>query len=90
MTFHGPHTKALYQASSCVHPDDIWTNNFCHLEMILLGDSIVKYVDGISNLLVIAFKGIKLEELGARINNNQIPELCGKYVVFTHVGTNNV
>ena len=70
---------------------DIWSTNVCpHAKVLLLGDSIIKYVDGLSNTQVVAYKGIKTEQLAVRIIDNKIPHISAKLMVVLHVGTNNI
>ena len=71
--------------------DDIWTTNVCpYAKVALLGDSIIKYIDGLNNTQVVAYKGIKTEQLALRIIQGKIPHLPDKQMVVLHVGTNNI
>lgn len=70
---------------------DIWRSQVCpHSKVLLIGDSLVKYVKELNNTQVLAFKGITIEQLAVRIMQDKIPHLVDKKLVLTHVGTNNV
>lgn len=80
-----------YYDPDAIEQRDIWSANVCpYTKVILLGDSMVKYVTDINNTQIIAFKGIRIEQLAVRILQNKIPHLKGKHMVVTHAGTNNV
>jgi hypothetical protein len=71
---------------------EIWeaSTNIPDCEMLYLGDSIIKYTSGIVNTQVVAYKGINVAQLGARIMSHKIPYIHGKRLILLHVGTNNV
>lgn len=74
-----------------IEENDIWRSQVCpHSKVLLIGDSLVKYVQKLNNTQVLAFKGITIEQLAVRIKQDKIPHLAGKRLVLTHVGTNNV
>lgn len=84
------YNKDYYKAD--MENRDIWRNaqmdTSC--DVLLLGDSIVKYVDGLFNTQIVAFRGIHASQLGARILHDKIPELRGKKLCVVFVGTNNL
>lgn len=59
-------------------------------EALLIGDSIIKKVTGISNTQVLGFRGMKIEELTGLFAANQIPNMATKSLIITHIGTNNI
>ena len=69
---------------------DTWSSDNHRSDFIFLGDSIVKYVTGLHNTQVIAFKGITLEQLGTHILQEKIPHIQTKQLITLHAGTNNV
>ena len=60
------------------------------IDTVIIGDSIIKYVDQIRHSQVISYPGINCASLGQLINRNKIPELEGKKVIVAHVGTNDL
>lgn len=80
-----------YFTPDSIEEEDIWRTQVCpHTKVLLLGDSLVKYVSNLNNTQVLAFKGITIEQLAVRVLQNKIPHLSNKELVLTHVGTNNV
>lgn len=71
---------------------DIWrsSNPANKMEVLFIGDSIIKYVSGLSNTQVISFRGIKTAQLGARIHHGKIPQIYDAKLCVLHVGTNNI
>ena len=59
-------------------------------EALLIGDSIIKNISGITNTQVIGLRGLRIEELSGLFENNQIPAIHTKDIIVTHIGTNNV
>ena len=81
----------LYYIPDQIEMEDIWQSNVCvYSKVILMGDSIIKYASNMNNTQIIAYKGIKIEQLAVRIRDNKIPHLDSKQLVAVHVGTNNV
>jgi len=60
------------------------------IDTIVIGDSILKYVDQIRHAAVISYPGISCTELEQLIKRNKIPEMEGKAVIMIHAGTNNL
>ena len=81
----------VYYRPDQIELSDIWSTRVCpHTKVLLFGDSIIKYVTKLNNTQVLAYRGIRLEELAVRVLQDKIPHLDGKQLVVTHVGTNNV
>lgn len=99
MAFSRPETfrKCLQKYPKCyviedIEDREIWQSfqGATPTDMLLLGDSIVKYVQGVHNTQVIAFKGINTKQLGARVLHGKIPHLMDKKLCIVHTGTNNI
>jgi len=60
------------------------------IDTIVIGDSIVKYVDQIRHTQVFSFPGIKCSELERLIVRNKIKAIEGKSVIMIHCGTNDL
>lgn len=63
-----------------------------HCDVVLVGDSIIKYVGFIWNTLVISYPGISILKLIEMIRSNDIDLMCdlhGKQLIVFHVGTND-
>jgi hypothetical protein len=60
-------------------------------DILLLGDSMIKYVNFLRDTQIISYRGIKIFELGARIFQGKIPQMASaKRLVMFHIGTNNI
>lgn len=71
---------------------EIWLSSITQSECaaLFIGDSMIKYVDNVNDTLVMAFKGIKMSQLGARFYYDKIPQIYGKRLCILNAGTNNI
>jgi lysophospholipase L1-like esterase len=73
---------------------EIWTavqqTQGTNCDVLMVGDSIIKYIDNLSNCQVISYRGIKASQLGARILHGKVPWLLNKRLCIIHAGTNNM
>lgn len=60
------------------------------VDTLILGDSIIKYVDSIRHAQVVSFPGISCSQLEQLIARNKIPELRDQEVILIHCGTNDL
>ena len=81
----------VYYRPDIIEAKDIWETKVCQFSKVLIiGDSIIKYVTDLNNTQVIAYRGITIEQLAVRFIQNKIPHILNKELVITHVGTNNI
>jgi len=58
--------------------------------IVVIGDSMIKYVGHIRNTQVRAYRGDTLEDLGNHVKNKRANYLKGKKIVVIHAGTNDL
>jgi len=60
------------------------------IDTLILGDSILKYVDRVRHAQVLSFPGISCLELAQLIIRDKIKQMHGKRVIVIHCGTNDL
>jgi len=60
------------------------------IDTVIVGDSIIKYIDKVRHTSVISFPGIACGQLEQLIVRNKVRQLEGKKVILIHAGTNDL